>query len=564
MGRIVKYSLIMAIISFFSLKTGASEAYEFYDFVDSTIYKMAELDPVWGTTIGIHNFDSLMPDLTVDGIKNYLAFLYEVKNRINVYDTTGWDIDMQIDYMLLNAEIEYEIFYTDKYRFWQMAPLYYFKKCYDGIFLLAFRNSIPLKDRFPTILARIKAVPDILEKSKRNLKRPIAEYIYCSKPILISLKELIIGYSEILVDSFPEYNSEISTSRDKAVISIENYWKVYCKNLYDKADKYTGIGKENLDNMLSNYLFTDMDSDSLKNLAELIFKDADLKYRLIKMELASEEESGWIWHNTYVSPARDSVEAYCYGEVEFVKKYLEKEKILSVPKDIPLCLFKYLGHDINYEPYEEFYIPPGQLDLNQTGYYYTFFRMLDSNFGRYHPDNNFNEYFRMDVVNSIVPGDHMLQYYAYRHPSKIRKIVDYKIFSEGWKLYMGELLIERKLLGENKKLLLDFYNELRSNALGTIADIKLHTGEINLSDAKVLIYNWLNGDTSSFKGSLNNSCFNPTYHLSMMLGRLQLIDIVEAAKEKEGDKFNLSRFHDTLLSEGKIPPALIARKYGWD
>jgi hypothetical protein len=542
----------MAIISFFSFNTSVSETSEFYDFVDSTIYKMAEFDPVWGTTIGIHNFDSLMPDLTVGGVKNYLAFLYEVKNRIDVYDTGDWDIDMQIDHMLLKSEIEYEIFYTDKYRFWQMAPLYYFKKCYDGILLLAFRNSTPLKDRFPPILTRINAVPDILEKSKRNLKRPIAEYIYCSKPILISLKELIIGYSEILVDSFPEYNSEISTSRDKAVISIENYWKVYCKNLYDKADKYTGIGKENLDNMLSNYLFIDMDSDSLKNLAELTFKNADLKYRLIKMGLAPEEESGWILHNTVVSPPRDSVEAYCYGEVEFVKKFLENEKILSVPKDIPICLFKYLSHDINYEPYEEFYTRPGQLDLNQAGYYYTFFRMLDSNFGRYRPDNNFNEYFRMDVINNIIPGDHMLQYYAYRHPSKIRKIADYKIFSEGWKLYMGELLLERGFLGESNELLLEIYSELRSNALGTLADIKLHTGEIDLSEAQDLIYNRLNGDTASYKGDVCISCFYPTYH------------ILIKARYMEGSEFDYREFHRKIISEGKIPPALIARKYGWD
>jgi len=50
----------------------------------------------------------------------------------------------------------------------------------------------------------------------------------------------------------------------------------------------------------------------------------------------------------------------------------------------------------------------------------------------------------------------------------------------------------------------------------------------------------------------------------VLMGYYLFKDMQEKARAKEGDKFDLREFHDKVLSEGRIPPSLIARKYGWE
>ena len=51
----------------------------------------------------------------------------------------------------------------------------------------------------------------------------------------------------------------------------------------------------------------------------------------------------------------------------------------------------------------------------------------------------------------------------------------------------------------------------------------------------------------------------PSHQMSYMIGKREIHKLLEAARERDGDAFSLKKFHDALLAEGSVPPALM-----WD
>jgi uncharacterized protein (DUF885 family) len=56
----------------------------------------------------------------------------------------------------------------------------------------------------------------------------------------------------------------------------------------------------------------------------------------------------------------------------------------------------------------------------------------------------------------------------------------------------------------------------------------------------------------------------PTQQMSYLTGKLEIKRLLEAMKRRDGDNFSLKAFHDALLAEGSIPPALLWLIMGLD
>ena len=55
---------------------------------------------------------------------------------------------------------------------------------------------------------------------------------------------------------------------------------------------------------------------------------------------------------------------------------------------------------------------------------------------------------------------------------------------------------------------------------------------------------------------------SPAYQMSYLTGKLAIMELREATMARDGDQFSLADFHDALLAEGSIPPALMWEAMG--
>lgn len=555
---------LLLIIAFLILTSSAaigSDVDEMHALAEDFYFRIAEFDPVWGTEVGIHYYDSLFADISDEWRAECLDFIQRKLDLLNGFDTTGWPIDDRIDYALLKSDIKFmAVELADNY-FNSKAVMTYPRKCYEGLYFLMARQSLPLAERFPAIISRMKKIPEFLRQSEGNIDSSSHISTSYAGRELYKAQELIKWFSEVLIDSLPEKNAYISTIRDKAIFSLENY-SDSSRGLYRNKIKEFAIGKDGFNRMLSEIYFLDFDIDSLKNIVEAIYKEAESLETKYTPE-PDDDLSGRPRSCIVTGPPEDSVLQYCHREIDSLKNYLHKNNIVTVPRGLSDCIFVHPEKSgLTEHSMEDFYVGQGQLDLDRTGYYYTKFWMLDRFRGSELPKDYAEQRSRGDFIKNIIPGEHLQLYISGNHPSLIRRMQRNDMMQDGWAMYLEELLALEGLIGENDEILNEIYKEIKLSAVGTIIDIGQHCEKLSHDSLNAIFINSTGIETGSYTSEYRGYP-RPARNLSYTLGRFLLLNMREKARAKEGDKFNLRDFHDKILAEGCIPPALIAKKYGW-
>ena len=90
-------------------------------------------------------------------------------------------------------------------------------------------------------------------------------------------------------------------------------------------------------------------------------------------------------------------------------------------------------------------------------------------------------------------------------------------------------------------------------ACRVIVDVGLHTGKMSFNDAVNFMVKEAKLERVNAVTEVRRYCQTPTQPMSYMLGKLQILALLDDYKKKHGAKFNLRKFHDELLSHGTIP-----------
>jgi uncharacterized protein (DUF885 family) len=194
-----------------------------------------------------------------------------------------------------------------------------------------------------------------------------------------------------------------------------------------------------------------------------------------------------------------------------------------------------------------FYVPPvpDQFNIGQVEYYYNYVH---------------NRQFRGGVVHEAYPGHHLQISIANQHPSKIRKSFHDYFFIEGWALYCEELMARSMLYQDDT--LGAFINALQGvkfRAARVIVDVMLQTGQISYDDAVKYMVEVLGRNRDYVAREVSRYITNPGQASSYLLGKVQLLALLDDFRKTQGADFSFIGFHDNLLSYGSIPIALIKR-----
>ncbi len=128
--------------------------------------------------------------------------------------------------------------------------------------------------------------------------------------------------------------------------------------------------------------------------------------------------------------------------------------------------------------------------------------------------------------------------------------------AEGWACYATELMDEIGFLTP-----LESYAERHTRlrmACRALVDLRLHSGRMTLDQAAALYQERAGMSPDSARAeAVKNSMF-PGAALMYLFGTDAIHELRRELSERPG--FDLRAFHDTFLSHGSIPVALIARE----
>ena len=86
-----------------------------------------------------------------------------------------------------------------------------------------------------------------------------------------------------------------------------------------------------------------------------------------------------------------------------------------------------------------------------------------------------------------------------------------------------------------------------------ILDVRMHRGEIGVDDAIRFLVEHTSFEEANARAEVRRYTYTPSYQLSYLLGKVLLLQLRADEQRRQGRKFSLRDFHDTLLRNGSLP-----------
>src|SRR5262249_54848570 len=140
-----------------------------------------------------------------------------------------------------------------------------------------------------------------------------------------------------------------------------------------------------------------------------------------------------------------------------------------------------------------------------------------------------------------------------RYPSAIRRVLHSGVFEEGWAVYTEGMLLDQGYGDGDLALRLNqlkFYLRAVANAE---LDYKMHCTPMTDEEALAFLVDRAYQSKGEAVGKIvrakQTSCLLSVY----FVGRMAFYRLRQSVQREQGDKFDLSRFHEAVLAHGSPP-----------
>ena len=158
-----------------------------------------------------------------------------------------------------------------------------------------------------------------------------------------------------------------------------------------------------------------------------------------------------------------------------------------------------------------------------------------------------------------VPGHHLQLSIARLTPNPLRNLLWDNVMGEGWALYAEEIFWRAGGLGDSPEAEYRTLASWRSRIRRVFYDVHVECGDWTLQQAADF-----KGQARRGQGVVDKDILRainwPTQLIGYFAGKMQILELKEAYREKLGAEYSERKFHDALLAEGSIPVALIRAK----
>jgi hypothetical protein len=514
-----------------------------------------EFYPVWfryhpevAIDLGIDGFESCLPasdddDLGALGIwlENLLVALGEIGER-------GLDAARRLDYRLLleAAQVEYfELLARD----WRHLDPTRFLPIQE-IFLLTLH---PPRELRASLLRVLQAVPGYL----RQARTQIADFPESLAPEMVRVAiqdgDAGVAYLQTLSSGFwlrhhcsGSGSSEVQAACDDAIAAIQTYADTLRQEIAPRARGRLGCGEEHLQRLMGHRHAIDLPLERVRTYLEALYLDTFRALEVPAQTLGIPGEPAfalaWIAQQEAFSGER-RLQVY-REEANRLRDFVRQTGLLTFP-------------EVPFRIVERPACPrPGHCEsgyLQEPGRRGGLFFIA----GRVGEETHFGEpraVIRCECMGQAWTGAHLLAFAGGAHARDLpRRVAPAAAFAGAWGLYVRRLLMDLGF-GDVADRLVQLVHRLRALRLA-ILDIDLNLHRVTGSEALAQIGE-LEPDADRALYRLVNLARAPGDALASAVGWAllhQTRDLLQA----DDAGFLLADFHDTLMSQGAVPPALL-------
>lgn len=575
--KTVAYSLAVAVSLFASNLFATPEDDRFQKLAKDYIEGLLVANPEYATALGDHRFDDKLTDYSAEAIAKELARSKDFKQQLEAFsDLTKLTGPNKIDVRLLKDNIDNQIFGLEELKEYEWNPLLYNESLANSIYLLVARDFASPEKRAASIKARLEKIPAVIAQAKANLKNPPQVYtetaIDQTQGAISLIKE---GLNETL-DKAPKAKKDLAPLQEKTIAALDEY-KTWLKN--DLLPRSTGdfrIGADKFRKKLRFALSSDMSMEDLMKAARTDLEQTqkaiyETALPLYKKQFPNADEATLADRKKVTAAVLDklaeqrptdaTIVAYSKTVLKEATDFVKAKNLIKVPTtpvDIVVMPEFKRGQSIAYCD------SPGALEKNGK----TFFAVAPTpdDWKQERKDSFFKEYnnfmLRNLTVHEAMPGHYLQLAHSneFKGPTLVRAILQSGTFIEGWAVYTEQMMAEAGYGGPEVKMQqLKMRLRVICNA---IIDQSIHAG--NMSEQEALDVMMKEGfqqegeAVAKWKRARLSSSQLSTY----FVGVTEHLALREQVKARDGAKFDLKKYNDTVLSFGSPPVKYVREMMG--
>jgi uncharacterized protein (DUF885 family) len=544
-------------------KMGFTNAFASYK--ENFIKNLWRMYPEWATSVGYHNYDSL---LTVSDDQFRLResnFIQKSKAMLLAINKDSLSTSDQMDYLQINNFLEQNLWSSTQLKQYQWDPSMY-NVAGNFSFILT-ENYSTLNERLKSLFNKMNYVDAYYAAARKNIQNPTKEHTALAisqlkgglsvftTDVLDSLKKstlpadvkaefirraaLCASSTEMFITFLQSIDLTTARSFRLRAVLYESKFK------YDIQSNYSTKELLQLAKDRKAFLHEDMLQLAISMWSKY-FPEKPMpaeKFMLIRMVIDTISTQ-------HSSPEnfQSNIEKQIPLLIKFIndKKliYLDPSKPLKVRKE-PDYMAGVAGASIS---------APGPYDKNGNTYYNVGSLAYMSEKEQESYLREYNDYILQILnIHEAIPGHYTQGIYANQSPSIIKTILGNGSMVEGWAVYSELMMIENGYGGNTPemRLMYDKWN-LRS-VCNTILDISVHTLDMSEEEAKKLLITEAFQQAAEADGKWKRAQLTSVQLCSYFNGFKEIIDLREEMKKKEGEKFSLKSFNEKFLSYGNIP-----------
>jgi uncharacterized protein (DUF885 family) len=500
------------------------------------------------------NYYDKLENLDARSIAETIDTLKDFQKEISHFSREDDDFEKQVDLEILKANITGVLIELEHKRSWQYNPLLYLKIAFIGLDHALNKPSDDIKERNKRTLARLSAIPRLLQQAIENIESVPDEYVQASIYMLDDCKYYVKEIGNELIGTYSGGSSKNITQPVESVISALDSFYRFLRQLTPVTNRR--IGGDTLETTINRHFL------SVRSLDDIFQIAADeWQQNLRKLEiLASKLDAGKSWqelyHDYYPSEidSTDTMSLYAH-EINKLGLFFKEQGFSKEAIDSPVDVSATPMYLSSVRAAASF-AAAFTADAREKSFFY-----ITSGFPRqnsHHADTMLKKRFHREykplAAHETIPGHHYLDSIRRRLENPIRRQIESPLFYEGWASFAESLLIDYGYVSDPLDSLVHLKRNLWRSARCQI-DAGLFTGRITVADAMDML-KICSFSPQEAQRQIDRFQLNPGYQVCYSLGSYEFRQLKATFESKMGSK----RFHETVLDGGELPFHLLEKR----
>jgi uncharacterized protein (DUF885 family) len=479
--------------------------------------------------------------------------------RLRAIDTATLSGDEKIDKQFAESILRGKEIAQESIQSWKKDPRVYMQFRDIG---RAIGRPGDVEENADALVRSLRAIPVQLANGQINLEVYIPRFVELSVFMAEGAVSLFDDDIPAFENSLPGRKEEILKSSEAARSALEAYIEFLKSELPNRPQGKWAIGEETYSALLKDQYLLSYDADELFEFGRTEFARTVAELE----ELAQKIDPDKTWQELIVDIKND---------------YPDPDKMIEVHQEwVDKSRDHFLANNLLPVPWEERAdVVPRAMYLRKGSYYGNFSRARQANdagvfvaqwminpFEEQWDEKTKAEYLVEHDYGVIIvtaphetySGHHVQSLYQMHNPRKLRRTNGISIFSEGWGLYNEQLMRETGFYPNDRIVLRQLQLRLWRNAR-VVWDVGIHTGKMSYDEAISLLSDGVGFLRWAAQLEIDGSAQSPVYKIGYFVGMYEILKMRQDYKERSGDQFSLSEFHEQLLKIGNMPPALMRK-----